>query len=213
MSRTISRRTLAAGAAWTVPAVTVGAGAPAFAASTPCPPETCAQARLSAFQIIATRTADLTANITFAGAISATIGDCTGLFSLGVATLTKVEVSWTSRSAFGSSISAGTTVTSTNLNITLGVNALGLLVVPTGINVSGVPNLQTGVYVGVANVGLLPSRPTKICYYIQYTRIIGGGLPPQECQTRVCVDPVIIGAAGFVDDTSGVATFTVGDVG
>lgn len=213
MSRTISRRTLAAGAAWTVPAVTVGAGAPAFAASTPCPPETCAQARLSNFQILATRTANHTANITFVGQISATIGDCTGLFSLGLATLTKVEVSWRSRRAAGSPISAETTVTSTNLNLSLGVNTLGLLVVPTAINVSGVPNLQNGTYAAVANAGLLPSRPTKICYYIKYTRIIGGGLPPEECQAKVCVDPFIIGAAGDVGDTSGFATFTVSDVG
>lgn len=36
MSQSISRRTIATGAAWSVPAVAVGAAAPAFAASLPC---------------------------------------------------------------------------------------------------------------------------------------------------------------------------------
>ncbi|WP_106817259.1 hypothetical protein [Janibacter massiliensis] len=216
MTSTISRRTLAKGAAWTVPAVTVGAAAPAFAASTTCQPETCAHPRLSAVQVLAARGIDGKANITFTGAITATIGQCTGLFSLGVATLTQVEIQWTSNARPGSPVPAGTTTTTTNLNLALGVNALGLLVIPTAlINVSGVPNVQLGLYTGVANIGLLPSRPTKICFYIRYTRILGGGLPPQECQAKVCVDPVIIAAVGDVGLITGLGlvTYTIADVG
>lgn len=210
-----SRRSIAKGAAWAVPAVSVAAAAPSLSASSePCAPETCATPILSAVQIIATRSARNTSTITFAGAITAAIGQCTGLFSLGLATLSAVEVTWTSRSAIGSSIPATTTTTTINPNLTLGVNAAGLLVLPTvGLLIPGVSNVQNGIYAGVANAGLLPSRPTKICFTINYTRILGGGLPDQACQAQVCIDTQVVAAVGTVFSSGGAATFTVADIG
>ncbi|WP_282072602.1 hypothetical protein [Janibacter hoylei] len=210
-----SRRSIAKGAAWAVPAVTVAAAAPSLAASTEeCAPETCATPVLSAVQLIATRSARNTSTLTFAGAITAAIGGCTGTFSLGVATLTEVAVTWTSRSAVGSSIPATTTTTTIYPNLTLGVNALGALIVPTvGLAIPGVSNVQNGLYTGIANAGLLPSRPTQLCFKINYTRILGGGLPDQQCQAQVCIDTAVVLAVGVVTSNGGAVTFTLADVG
>ena len=211
-----SRRSIAKGAAWAVPAVTVAAAAPSLAASTepPCAPQTCATPVLSAVQLIATRSARDTSTLTFAGAITAAIGGCTGTLSLGLATLTEVEVTWVSNSALGSSIPETTTTTTIYPNLTLGVNALGALIVPTvGLAIPGVSNVQNGLYTGIANAGLLPSRPTKLCFKISYTRILGGGLPDQQCQARVCIDTAVVLAVGGVSPNGGAVTFTLADVG
>ncbi|EKA62393.1 hypothetical protein B277_02341 [Janibacter hoylei PVAS-1] len=216
-----SRRSIAKGAAWAVPSVAVAAAAPSLAASTepPCAPQTCAYPLVSALQVIATRNANNTSSsISFTGAITAAITPCTGLLSLGVATLRRVEVTWQSRAArppyTGSGISATTTTTSSNYNLALGVNAAGALIIPTlSISVPNVRNIQSGVYADVV-VGSLPSRPTRLCFDIDYTRIIGGGLPPQECQARVCIDTAVLVAVGVISNIGGgVATFTVADIG
>lgn len=217
-----SRRSIAKGAAWAVPAVSVAAAAPSLSASPPeeCEPLTCATPVVSGLQVIATRNAANTdSNISFTGAITALITPCTGLFSLGVATLRRVEVTWTSREAVRpyrpSGIPATTTTTGSNLNLALGVNAAGALVIPTvSINVPDVTNIQSGVYAELVSLGDLPSRPTKICFDISYTRLLGGGLPPQECQARVCIDTVVVAALGTVSNlVGGAATFTVADIG
>lgn len=218
-----SRRSIAKGAAWAVPAVSVAAAAPSLAASSSeeeCEPQTCATPLVSALQVIATRNADNTSsNISFTGAITAVIAPCTGLLSLGLATLRRVETTWVSREPQfpygGSGIPATTTTTGSNFNLALGVNAAGALVIPTvDINVPNVTNIQSGVYVGIANQGLLPSRPTQLCFDIDYTRIIGGGQPPQECQARVCIDTQVIAAVGTISNLAGgVATFTTADIG
>lgn len=217
-----SRRSIAKGAAWAVPAVSVAAAAPSLAASPPeeCEPQSCATPLVSALQVIATRNANNTSsNITFTGAITAAIIECTGLLSLGLATLRRVEVTWVSREPQwpydGSGIPATTTTTGSNFNLALGVNAAGALVIPTvGINIPNVSNIQSGVYLGIANQGLQPSRPTQLCFDIDYTRIIGGGQPPQECQARVCIDTQVVAALGTISNLAGgIATFTVADIG
>lgn len=217
-----SRRSIAKGAAWAVPAVSVAAAAPSLAASPPeeCEPQSCATPLVSALQVIATRNANNTSsNITFTGAITAAIIECTGLLSLGLATLRRVEVTWVSREPRWlyreSGIPATTTTTGSNFNLALGVNAAGALVIPTvDINIPNVSNIQSGVYAGIANQGLLPSRPTQLCFDIDYTRIIGGGQPPQECQARVCIDTQVVAGLGTISNlVGGAATFTVADIG
>ncbi|GAA8845559.1 hypothetical protein DUHN55_16760 [Helicobacter pylori] len=216
-----SRRSIAKGAAWAVPAVSVAAAAPSLAASETCEPQTCAQPILSAFVVSATRNrANTTHSVTFGGAISASLISCTGLLSIGLGTLSRVEVTWQSNEATDASGTGGwvaapvtTTTTGVNTNISLGVAAAGVFVIPTAGIAIPVPNIQRGTYLGVLGAGTIPSQPTSICFTIDYQRILGGGLPPQNCQARICLDPTSAVAAGSITALGQLATFALLDLG
>ena len=174
----LTRRSVAKGAAWSIPVVAVAPAAPALAASppTPCAPIDCGTPLVSALQITADVTGPTTADVRFAGAITAVLTPCLGLFSVGLVTLRSASLTWKSeRTPRGarSGIPATTTTVTQDLSISLGVNAAGVVALPiVDVRFRNLTNLQNGLYGGAVELGSLPSRPTKLCFTpVSYTHL------------------------------------------
>lgn len=106
--KTIDRRTIAKGAAWTLPVVATAAAAPAASASTTPTCTQCATPTLNVATASASRIRGHAGDLTIpAGAFVANLAGCTGLFNASV--LTANSATLTMRHADGSTKSYTTT--------------------------------------------------------------------------------------------------------
>lgn len=191
-----SRRSIAKGAAWAVPAVSVAAAAPSLAASTDeC--TDCAAPILGA-AVTAIRNTNLTGTIrraTIAAGVTFSLTGCTGLVSAGVVTLESATLTISRERG------APTTHTA-NVDLGLGVAAAGIVVLPNAIVFEGV-EMPNGLYAGVSGLGATPAWPSQLCLNIRYFRLVGG--VPTECSTQVCYTPSL--AEATLGTIPGTVTF------
>lgn len=170
-----SRRQIAKGAAWAVPAVSVAAAAPSIAASPTC--TNCAVPVLGAASTTVRNTNVVYARrATVATGLTFSLTGCTGLFSAGIVTLESATLTIAHQGG-------GSTTHTTNANLSLGAAAAGLVALPSALVFEGV-TLPGGIYAGVGSIGLTPAWPSQLCLKIRYFRLIGG--QPTECSTEIC---------------------------
>lgn len=177
-----SRRSIAKGAAWAVPAVSVAAAAPSLAASPP--EEECDDCVVPVLTVAATSFIRLTnpGRVTVAGGLTFSLNGCTGLVSAGLARITQARLTVSRRNGDSSTHVS-------NLDLGIGIGAGGLVVIPNVLTFNQV-NIPSGFYLGGGSIGNRPSWPSQLCFTVRYTRLIGG--QQTECSQDVCFTPSLV---------------------
>lgn len=191
----VSRRTIAKGAAWSVPVVAVAAAAPAASASTtPTCPENCAAALTNAVTLSTgvfnkgTNTADLSiiAGAFVANFLTTGCGQ-DGLLQASLFTVTSSTLT----------MSDGATYTTTS-GLPVGVSAASLsTLADIGTTFSDVQFPNGNILQGVLNA---PVKPASICFeYNLVLNILGSGTPPQTqtCPGQVCFGFNLLGTSVY----------------
>ncbi len=178
----LDRRTLAKGAAWAAPALTIAAAAPILAASPVCSDCVIPVLSVSATTLTKPFGFPLPANgtVTMAAPFTFNVTGCTGLISLNAVTISSAVLTMNS----GLSYTSGA--------IGVGLGAAGQVVTAGAVSWSGVP-LANGAYVGIAGIGSVPSYPTAITFNMSYPITIGGVVT--NCSTAVTFHPTFVSAA------------------
>ena len=180
----LDRRTLAKGAAWAAPALTLAAAAPIFAGSA-C--SDCVIPVLSASATTLTLGSsgfplfipNPTGTVSMASAFTFNVTGCTGLISAALVTISSAVLT----------MNDGNTYTSGAIGVGLG--AVGQIATAGGVSWSGVA-LEAGPYAGIAGIGSVPSYPTAITFNMSYPITIGG--VPTTCSTAVTFTPTFLSA-------------------
>ncbi|NNG39641.1 hypothetical protein HJ588_10200 [Flexivirga sp. ID2601S] len=178
----IGRRTIAKGAAWSVPVVALGAGAAQAAASPPVCPTNCAQPVVSAATLStglgnpATGSNRAALSLT-AGAFYANFLACDGggLFQASIFTVTSATLT----------MSDGSTYTTTS-GLPVGVAAASQSALATvGLSFQNVFFPNGNLLSGVLNP---PVRPSRICFTYTVVLNVLGSVPPatKDCNGQVC---------------------------
>lgn len=185
----ISRRTIAKGAAWSLPVIATAVAAPSASASPVCAP--CLGANVvSAGATIATVSGNK-GNVVIAGAFSALATACTGLITAGIATINSATLT-TNHGSYN-----------TTTGLTGGPMVGGVIALGSAITFSGVA-FPDGLY--VLNSG--PVNLMSLCFDVTIPLQIGGTSTP--CGQTICFKPTVSLGVGNVTLGSGTVTFTTG---
>lgn len=194
-SVTPTRRTIAKGAAWTVPVVVAAAAAaPAMAASPTCTP--CLGASLvSASETIATVRNNV-GSVAIGGAFTAIATNCTGVITAGAAVI------------IGATLTTNLGTYTTTTGLTGGPMVAGVVALGSGLVFTGV-DFPNGIYAA----GSGPVRLVSLCFNLTIPLQIGG--TSVACGQSVCFKPTVSLGLGVVTDTlvgagRGIVTYTTG---
>ncbi len=207
-----SRRTFARGAAWTAPAVALGAAAPAFALSPQDCPRDCITPVVAVSSTVETNSNDAanTGTLTIVAPPPPSpsgfsfLFTCSGLVSAGIATVTGARLTMSGREG---ALNTPTTYNATGLGVGVAAGALGL----TAVYLSGAfsfanVSLPQGTYVSALGIDTSPVRPTRLCIDIAvpFNFLVGG---TQSCKMTICYTPTFLSATiGVHDGLLGVDT-------
>jgi len=195
----VTRRRVAVGAAWTVPAVAVAAPAPAMAASAqPTCPVDCIQAVAAVSATTGSNIRSNTGTVTIGAPNFSLLFTCSGLLSAGIATVTGAQLTMSGRVG---ALSTPTTYNATGLGVGVAAGAIGA----TAVLLSGAftfpgVSFPNGIYAGALGLESSPVRPTSLCIdlSVPFSFAIGGTL---TCNMKVCYTPT------FASATAGSVTF------
>lgn len=198
-----TRRTVARAAAWTAPAVALGAAAPAFALSPQECPTNCITPVVAISATVETSSNDgaNTGTLTIVGPPPPSpsgftfLFTCSGIVSAGVAVVTGARLTMSGRQG---ALTTPTTYNAGTLGVGVAGGALGL----TAVYITGAfrfPNvsLPPGLYTGALGIDTSPIRPTRLCIDIAVPINFGiGGTTTgtQTCNLTVCYRPTFVSA-------------------
>lgn len=198
-----TRRTVARTAVWSVPAVALGAAAPAFAVSPQQCPTDCITPVVAISATVETSSNDAanTGTLTIVGPPPPSpsgftfLFTCSGIVSAGIATVTGARLTMSGRQG---ALNTPTTYDAGTLGIGVAAGAFGL----TAVYITGAfrfPNvsLPPGLYTGALGIDTSPVRPTQLCIDIAVPISFGiGGVvtQTQTCNLTVCYTPTFLSA-------------------
>lgn len=200
-SRDISRRTIAKGAAWTAPAITLAASAPSLAASpavcTDCVTEVANASATAVPTTVLTGATASNVTTTVAGGLAAIL-TCSWIVSLGIPIATGARLTMSGRR--GAVNTPTTYEASGGLGVGVAGGALGATAVtfPSAFTFPGT-SYPNGLYLGLGPVDGSPIRPQRLC--IDFTVPLEFGIDGEtvDCPFTACYTPTF-------------ATATVGSV-
>lgn len=198
-SVTPTRRTIAKGAAWTVPVVVSAAAAPMAAAS----PTTCATCLTAIGGDAPASTATVnnyTGDLVMTPLAFGILGQCSGLVSIGVVVVNSATLTMSGRR---NAETTPTTYTASTLAAGVAGGALGATAIGfTGTFAFPSVSYPAGTYVGLGPLDSSPIKPTRLC--VRLSIPLNFGIGTTTCSMTVCYTPTFISAtAGYVSATLG----------